>query len=231
MKRPATSWTGEQFADLLRLSRQFSEEEARTTMERWQLEAGDTAEVSRFIRWLVARGYMTESQANDMLRDHPVLGGPQAAPAVPVAQAPPGPRPEGPAAQAIKAAIVAPAANPRANPARAASQPDANIDVELVAPIVRTPVSPPALAAAPIRDAEIFDLANSPPPAPKIDVDAVAPAEQPAPISNAPAVEKAPLARPFDWTNIWLYLFLGALGLLAAEFAGWLLAQVAARVL
>ena len=51
MKRPA-EWTSEQFAELLRLSQQFSEEEARSTMDRWQREAGDTAEVSRFVRWL-----------------------------------------------------------------------------------------------------------------------------------------------------------------------------------
>jgi hypothetical protein len=230
MKRPAVPWTNEQFADLLRLSQQFSEEEARTTMDRWQREAGDTAEVSRFIRWLIARGYLTESQANELLRDNPVSGGPQAAPAVPIAQAPPRiPRPESSPVQAMKAVIVAPAANPRVA-ARAVAPPESAIDVEL---IEATIAAPPAPTAAPILDAEIFgDLVNPPqPPEPATGIEAIPPAEQPKPVDQAPAVKQAPFASPIDWTNIWLHLLLGALGLLAAEFAGWLLAQVVARVL
>jgi hypothetical protein len=225
MKRPA-EWTSAQFADLLRLSQQFSQEEARSTVARWQSEAGDTAEVSRFVHWLIARGYLTESQANELIRDHTVAPGPPAAPAVPVAAAPPPGRwPESSTSHLMKAVIVAPAANPHVH---AASAPAPGIDVELVDAIVTSPLS----RAAPFLDAETFaDLATPPlPPAPDIDDEVVAPVLQSAPLDQSPARVKGTTGPPLDWTNLWLHLFLGALGLLAAECAGWILAQVVARI-
>jgi hypothetical protein len=222
MKRPATPWTSEQFVDLLR-SQQFSEEQARTTMERWQLEAGDTAEVSRFIRWLVARGCMTENQANELLRDNSILGGLPSAPTVPIAAAPPRQRPESSPVQVLNAVIVAQPAQPRAD-GGSATKPE--FDVELVEPRTHSP------PAAPILDAEIFsDVANPPQAArQKVPFDAIAPAERPA-AKRAPTVEEASLKPPRDGTNIWLYLLLGALGLLTAEFVGWALAQLVALLL
>jgi hypothetical protein len=58
----------------------------------------------------------------------------------------------------------------------------------------------------------------------------VAPVLQPAPLDKSPVRTKATTVLPLDWTNLWLHLFLGALGLLAAECAGWILAQIVARI-
>ncbi len=72
--------------------------------------------------------------------------------------------------------------------------------------LVHLPSAPPPEAAA------------APPP-PEISVELVALSEPP-PTAVAPSAVTPPL----ESTNVWLYLLLGALGLLLAQLAGWICA-------
>jgi len=201
--------TIEQLAEFLRRSRQFFEEDIPVILERWQRESGDDAsDGTRFLRWLVARGLLTEAQVSELLGDNKSVALP--------------------AAPAVRAVIVAPAAKPRparaevptAAPPRVESTPlpaEAAIDVELVE--VSTPtMSAPANSLLP-RAAES-----------EITVELVAIAPMPAAISASAAMDAHAPVAPIDWTNVWILLFLGALGLLAVEFAAWVLAHLAAWV-
>ncbi len=68
MTQPPASMTVEQLVALIRLSGRFAEAEMRALEDRWQREAGDTGDARRFTRWLVARQYLTEPQANLLVR-------------------------------------------------------------------------------------------------------------------------------------------------------------------
>lgn len=70
MKHAATSVTIEQLVDLMRRSRVLADAEVRAIEEGWPRETGDTADVGRFARWLVARGHLTEYQTAMLLHGH-----------------------------------------------------------------------------------------------------------------------------------------------------------------
>ena len=216
MKRPPAPRSADQLAEVLRRSQLFSEDEIRSILDRWQHDAGDTADSARFARWLAARGYLNEQQASQLFSSN--------------------------AAPAVRAAIVAPAAVARterpaistasaARPEPPASTSEPDVDVELVDTNMAT--LPLSVAAPPL----IFDVEPAPaapvvlpePPPPAADqgitVELVALAEKPVPRFAPPANEQA--TGIVDWTNVSLYLFLGALGLLIVEFAGWVLAHLA----
>jgi hypothetical protein len=217
MKRPPAPRNADQLAEILRRSQLFSEDEIRSILDRWQRDAGDTADSARFARWLAARGYLNEQQANQLFLSN--------------------------AAPVMRAALVAPAASPRpdrsAIPTATAARPEPpappsepDVDVELVDPNLATL---PLNVAAPPLNFDLEPAAAAPvvlpePPPPVADqgitVELVALAEKPAPVFAPPA--NAHASGIVDWTNVSLYLFLGALGLLIVEFAGWVLAHLAA---
>jgi hypothetical protein len=215
MKRPPAPKNVEQLAEVLRRSQLFSEDEIRSILDRWQRDAGDTADFARFARWLVARGYLNDHQANQLFPSN---------------------------AAHMRAVVVAPAANPRPErttiPTPTAARPqtptpplESGIDVELVDASMATL---PLTVAAPPSDVDVERAVAEPvvlpepprvPAAPEITVELVALAEKPAVSASAPA-EKSSAEGLLDWTNVSLYLFLGAVGLLVVEFAGWVLAHL-----
>src|ERR1700686_188217 len=70
MKHAATPVTIDQLVEQIRRSRVLAEAEVRAIEERWPREAGNTADVARFARWLVARGHLTEYQTAMLLHRH-----------------------------------------------------------------------------------------------------------------------------------------------------------------
>jgi hypothetical protein len=218
MKRPPAPKNVEQLAEVLRRSQLFSEDEIQSILDRWERDAGDTADFARFARWLVARGYLNDHQANQLFPSN--------------------------AAPIMQAVIVAPVANPRpersATPTATAARPQTpapplqpSIDVELVDANMATL---PLTVAAPPPDVDVEPAAAEPvvlpeppraPAAAEITVELVALTEKPA-VTDSRPVEKTSTAGLLDWTNVSLYLFLGALGLLVVEFAGWVLAHLVA---
>lgn len=199
--KPPQDLTVEQVTERLRGSQPLSESDARAIEDRYRREAGDLADAEGFVRWLVFRGCIMESQADTLLL------GRSAARAVPAAAPRPAAPPEEPT---LRAAIVAPAQPRAAVPI--ARGPD--IPVQIVAPPA------PPVAAAPGSLAT-----DRSPAASDITVELVPLWERPAP---APIPE--PTAAPPS-TNVWLYFFLGALGMLIVQFAGWLAAQIVSRIL
>jgi hypothetical protein len=226
MKRPRDGLTVEQVVERLRRSGWIAEA-LRAIEQRWQREAGDTVDGERFLRWLVARTYLTEQQADQLAR---------ATPAVPIAQAPPSPAAARPAYPVLSAVIVAPAANRPVDapvaPAPEPLPPDVEIDVELVEPrkAAATPAPEPPTSSAAEIDVELAEPRHEAPPA------IVSPAALPptAPPARDIFVEPVPFEDPVyrniapasSWTRAWLYFFLGALGLLMAQFVGWALAHL-----
>lgn len=217
MKRPPAPRSVDQLAEVLRRSQLFSDDEIRSILDRWQHDAGDSADSARFARWLAARGYLNEQQASQLFPSN--------------------------AAPITRAAIVAPATiarperpatpnAPLARPAPPASPAEQDIDVELVDTNMATlplnvTVPPLNFDVEPAAAAPVVLPAPPPPGADQgITVELVALAEKPAPVFAPPANEQA--SGIVDWTNVSLYLFLGALGLLVVEFAGWVLAHLAA---
>jgi hypothetical protein len=184
MKRIPADLTVAQLTDRLRRSQRFSEADLHAIEGHWRSAGGDIADVARFARWLVARGYLTEEQVDQFLGSNP---------AIPVAAAPP----------IMTAVIVAPPANPvleKSAILTANLVPESpDIHVELVA---QPPPDPPA------RE-------------PEITVELVPTSE--ASTVLPPASPVAPFLPP---TSIWLFLFLGGLGVLIVQFAGWVLAHV-----
>ena len=201
--KPPQDLTVEQVTERLRGSQPLSESDARAIEDRYRREAGDLADGEGFLRWLVFRGCITESQAETLL-----TGGP-AGRAMPAAAA--GPRPAAPSEEpTLRAAIVAPAPPRPAVPT--ARGPD--IPVQIVAP-----------PAPPVANAPGSPATDRSPATSDITVELVPLWERPAP---APIPE--PTAAPPS-TNVWLYFFLGALGMLIVQFAGWLAAQIVSRIL
>jgi serine/threonine protein kinase len=70
MKPSATPTTPAQLVELIRHSGVLSPAEVQAIEERWPRDAGDTTDVGRFARWLVARGYLTEYQTALLLHGH-----------------------------------------------------------------------------------------------------------------------------------------------------------------
>jgi hypothetical protein len=135
MKRPPPGITIEQLAVHIRRSGWFTDPALRALEERWQREAGDTADARRFTRWLVARRYLTEEQVSQIVTDLLDVS-PMAPPTaiVPVAQAPL-------AAPVLNAVIVAPPAEINVELVSVSAEPkletrvplaEADISVELV---------------------------------------------------------------------------------------------------
>ena len=194
--KPPQDLTVEQVAERLRGSQQWSESDARAIEDRYRREAGDLADAEGFVRWLVFRGCIAESQAETLLMGRP------AARAVPAAAPRPAASFEEPT---MRAAIVAPAAPAPPRPA---------VPMQIVAPPA------PAVANAPGSPAT-----DRSPAASDITVELVPLWERPAPtpIPDPPVASRS--------TNVWLCFFLGALGMLIVQFAGWLAAQIVSRIL
>jgi hypothetical protein len=222
MKRSLEATTVAHLVERLRRSGVFGEAGLEVIEQHWEREAGDTVDALRFARWLVARQYLNDAQADQLLRDE--LRRP--ASAVPIAQAAP----------IVPAAIVAPPAQPRpsrnAVPIAAPARPDAAVspmvDVELVAdaePEAAT-VELPTIAepAAPEPNAPPTTPAESA--GAELTVELV-PILEERPAKSAPP---PPIPQPSP-PNVWLYLFLGALSLLILQFAGWALAHLLALLL
>jgi hypothetical protein len=226
MKRPPADMTVERLAGLLCGKRQFSDDLGRAILGRWYRDAADTGDsgnVARFARWLIALGYLTESQVDQLLQSPQVEPPDAVSPVMKAVMVAPAalPRPE--RAAVAKAAPDRPESMP---PAPESPAPESAIDVELVdAPTVR--LAAPASDAAP--GAELLDAELVVPPA-DIPVQLAAPPGKPLPQEPTPAAPNAPVSSPIDWTNVWLFLFLGALGLLFVQFLGWALAHLVALV-
>jgi len=202
--KPPQDLTVEQVTERLRGSQPLSESDARAIEDRYRREAGDLADAEGFVRWLVFRGCIMESQADTLLL------GRSAARAVPAAAPRPAAPPEEPT---LRAAIVAPAAPAPPRPAvPTARGPD--IPVQIVAP-----------PAPPVANAPGSPATDRSPATSDITVELVPLWERPAPTPMPDTTAAAPS------TNVWLYFFLGALGMLIVQFAGWLAAQIVSRIL
>ena len=70
MKPSPIPTTAAQLVELIRHSGVLSPAELQAVEERWPRDAGDTADVGRFARWLVARGHLTEYQTAWLLHGH-----------------------------------------------------------------------------------------------------------------------------------------------------------------
>lgn len=70
MKPSPAPTTAAQLVELIRHSGVRDPAELHAIEERWRREAGETDDVARFARWLVARGYLTEYQTALLLHGH-----------------------------------------------------------------------------------------------------------------------------------------------------------------
>ena len=204
--KPPPEMTIEHVTERLRGSHRLGDYEARAIEDRYRVEAGDLADAERYLRWLVARGHVTESQAEALLQGRSARVMPAAAPAPPAEAGD----------DTLRAVIVAPAAQARAPrpalPVVAAAPPEPPV------PLVAAAVPPAAEGPASAAESDIT-------------VELVALTALTERFTVAPPATSPPPAIAPSSTNIWLYLFLGGLGMLIVQFAGWLLAQILSRVL
>jgi hypothetical protein len=193
----------EEIIGRLKTRHRFSAEELHSIEQRWQLEAGDTADSRRFLRWLVARGYLTEQETEEL-----------DPPAPPVA-------PAAPTSDVLSAVLVAPAA--AACPERVAV-PVAAAAAHGSAPTLQPPEPTVELIALP---APTLPAQPAPPARVESDITVELIPMRDSPVVVAKSAEEKTSGPSPTWlNNVWLYLFLGAVGLLVAQLAGWLLAHL-----